>query len=71
MVLVHYASSSTMIEFKEIDPKGIAEKDMDPEMKKIHQAMQRGVREARKEYKRLGLTMVTADRNGKIVYKKP
>ena len=33
--------------------------------------MKRGVREARKEYKRLGLSMVTADRKGNIVYKKP
>ena len=71
MVLVQQENSSTMIEFKEIDPKGIPEKDMDSKTKKIHQAMQRGVREARKEYKRLGLTMVTADRNGKIVYMKP
>ncbi len=71
MVWVPYASSSTMIEFKQIDPKGIPLKDMDEETKKIHLAMQRGVREAKKEYKRLGLSMVTADRNGKIVYKKP
>ena len=60
-----------MIEFKQIDPKGIPEKDMDPETKKIHLAMQRGVSEARKEYKRLCLTMVIADCHGKIVHKKP
>ena len=60
-----------MIESKEIDPEGISERDMSPETRKVHQAMQRGVREARKEYKRLGLKMVTTDRSGKIVYKEP
>lgn len=60
-----------MIDFKKIDLKGIPEKDMDPRTKAAHQAMKRGVRKAREEYRRHGLKMVTADRDGNIVYKEP
>lgn len=60
-----------MIEFKKISLDGLSQKEMSDDSKIALKAMQRGVREAKKEYKRLGLSMVTADRNGKIVYKKP
>lgn len=60
-----------MIKFKKIDPQGIPEKDMDDETKRAYRSMKRGVRKAAAEYRQAGLTMVTADRNGKIVYKKP
>lgn len=58
-----------MTSHRKITLKGIPESEMDEQTKLANRAMKRAARKLREDYRRKGLPLIVADKDGKIIHK--